>query len=87
MGEWGEAYGEKWSWVGRKYGREFKSTQGIGGGTYYIGVYNKANKGNCVLAVGDREKGTPFVRAKMFFYSQSSKKQLWEQANCDEALV
>ena len=52
---WGEyeEYGKSWYWVGPEIGRAFASTTLYPAGTYRIGVFNTANTGEYVLAVGD----------------------------------
>ena len=80
--EWYEAYGKKWYWVGPEYGKDFKSNIVFNPGTYYIKVYNKTNNGNYVLAVGDIEKFTPVVIAKMVFTLPKINKKFWNPDNC-----
>ena len=81
--EWYEPYGKKWYWVGPEYGKDFKSTQVFSIGTYYIRVYNKNNKGNYVLAVGDIEKFTPLVIAKTIIILPKINKKFWDKSNCN----
>ena len=80
--EWYEPYGKKWYWVGPEYGKDFKSNIVFNPGTYYIKVYNKSNTGNYVLAVGDIEKFTPIVIAKMVFTLPKINKKFWNPNNC-----
>ena len=80
--EWYEPYGKKWYWVGPEYGKDFKSNIVFNPGTYYIKVYNKTNNGNYVLAVGDIEKFTPVVIAKMVFTLPKINKKFWNPNNC-----
>jgi len=81
--EWYEPYGRKWYWVGPEYGKDFKSTHVFNSGTYYIKVYNKENKGNYVLAVGDIEKFTPLVIAKTIVTLPRINKKFWDASNCN----
>ena len=81
--EWYEPYGKKWYWVGPEYGEDFKSTKIFDAGTYYIKVYNKDNKGNYVLAVGDIEKFTPLVIAKTIITLPRINRKFWNKRNCD----
>ena len=80
--DWYEPYGKKWYWVGPEYGKDFKSNIVFNPGTYYINVYNKTNTGNYVLAVGDIEKFTPVVIAKMVFTLPKINKKFWNPNNC-----
>ena len=80
--EWYESYGEKWYWVGPEYGKDIKSNIVFNPGTYYIKVYNDNNTGNYVLAVGDIEKFTPIVIAKMVFTLPKINKKFWDPNNC-----
>ena len=80
--DWYESYGKKWYWVGPEYGKDFKSNIEFNPGTYYINVYNKNNTGNYVLAVGDIEKFTPIVIAKMVFTLPKINKKFWNPNNC-----
>ena len=81
--EWYEPYGKKWYWVGPEYGEDFKSTKIFDAGTYYIKVFNKDNKGNYVLAVGDIEKFTPLVIAKTLVILPKINNQFWDRSNCN----
>ena len=81
--EWYEPYGKKWYWVGPEYGKDFKSTKIFNAGKYYIKVFNKANKGNYVLAVGDIEKFTPLVIAKTIVTLPRINAKFWDKRNCD----
>ena len=81
--EWYEPYGKKWYWVGPEYGKDFKSTKIFDAGTYYVKVYNKDNKGNYVLAVGDIEKFTPLVIAKTIITLPRINRKFWDKRNCD----
>ena len=80
---WYEKYGKKWYWVGPEYGEDFKSTKIFDAGTYYIKVFNKDNKGNYVLAVGDIEKFTPLVIAKTIVTLPRINRKFWDKRNCD----
>ena len=81
--EWYEPYGKKWYWVGPEYGEDFKSTKVFDAGKYYIKVFNKENKGNYVLAVGDIEKFTPLVIAKTIVTLPRINSKFWDKSNCD----
>jgi len=81
--EWYEPYGKQWYWVGPEYGEDFKSTNIFGAGTYYIKVFNKDNKGNYVLAVGDIEKFTPLVIAKTIVTLPRINRKFWNKNNCN----
>ncbi len=81
--EWYEPYGNKWYWVGPEYGEDFKSNKTFDAGTYYIKVFNKENKGNYVLAVGDIEKFTPAVVAKTIVTLPRINRKFWNKNNCD----
>ena len=81
--EWYESYGKKWYWVGPEYGEDFKSTKIFDAGTYYIKVFNKDNKGNYVLAVGDIEKFTPLVIAKTIIILPQINNKFWDSSNCN----
>ena len=80
--EWYEPYGKKWYWVGPEHGEDFKSTKIFDAGTYYVKVYNKDNKGNYVLAVGDIEKFTPLVIAKTIITLPRINRKFWDKRNC-----
>ena len=80
--EWYEPYGKKWYWVGPEHGEDFKSTKIFDAGTYYIKVFNKDNKGNYVLAVGDIEKFTPLVIAKTIVTLPRINRKFWDKRNC-----
>ena len=81
--KWYEPYGKKWYWVGPEYGEDFKSTKIFDAGTYYIKVFNKDNKGNYVLAVGDIEKFTPLVIAKTIVILPRINKKFWDKSTCN----
>jgi len=81
--EWYEPYGKQWYWVGPEYGENFKSTKIFDAGTYYIKVFNKNNKGNYVLAVGDVEKFTPLVIAKTIVTLPRINRKFWNKNNCN----
>ena len=81
--EWYEPYGKQWYWVGPEYGEDFKSTNIFDAGTYYIKVFNKDNKGNYVLAVGDIEKFTPLVIAKTIVTLPRINRKFWNKSNCN----
>ena len=81
--EWYEPYGKKWYWVGPEYGEDFKSTKIFDAGKYYIKVFNKENKGNYVLAVGDIEKFTPLVIAKTIVTLPRINRKFWNKSNCN----
>ena len=81
--EWYEPYGNKWYWVGPEYGEDFKSNKTFDAGKYYIKVFNKENKGNYVLAVGDIEKFTPAVVAKTIVTLPRINRKFWNKNNCD----
>ena len=81
--EWYEAYGKKWYWVGPEFGKDFKSNTVFSPGTYYIKVYSSENTGNYVLVVGDIEKFTPVVIAKMIFTIPKINKKFWDPNNCN----
>ena len=49
---------------GPELGKDFKSTQRLDAGTYYVKVYNEDNKGKYVLAVGDLEAFPPLEVVK-----------------------
>ena len=80
--EWYEEYGKKWYWVGPEFGNNFKSTNVFDPGTYYINVFNESNYGNYVLAVGDIEKFTSAVIAKMIFTLPKINNKFWNKNNC-----
>ena len=80
---WYEKYGKQWYWVGPEYGEDFKSTNIFDAGTYYIKVFNKDNKGNYVLAVGDIEKFTPLVIAKTIVTLPRINRKFWNTSNCN----
>ena len=48
--------GGEWYWVCPEIGKDFKADRTYSAGIYYIRVFNKANQGKYVLAVGDVER-------------------------------
>lgn len=79
---WYEKYAKKWYWIGPEYGEDFKSRHVFEAGTYYIKVYNRDNKGNYVLAVGDEEKFTPIQMLKTWFILPGINRQFWDDSSC-----
>lgn len=79
---WYEPYGKKWYWVGPEYGENFKSMNVFKAGTYYIKVFNKNNRGNYALAVGDIEKFNLLVIAKTIVTVLRINKKFWNKSNC-----
>jgi hypothetical protein len=79
---WYEEFGKKWYWIGPEFGEKFKSNTQFEPGTYYIKVYNIANSGNYVLAVGDDEKFTPWVILKLLFKLPKINKRFWSDIDC-----
>lgn len=79
---WFEEFGKQWYWVGPEIGKDFGSTTIYPAGTYYVRVFNAANTGKYVLAVGDDERfglgtlltirGTVRETAAIF----------WDEADC-----
>lgn len=53
---WYEEWGKTWYWVGPEIGAEFRSDREYPAGDYVVKVYNDANSGEYVLAVGDVER-------------------------------
>ncbi len=50
-----EPVGRDWYWKGPEIGENSRSDRIYRAGTYYIKVFNQANLGRYVLAIGDRE--------------------------------
>lgn len=82
---WYEEFGKKWYWVGPEYGEEFLSTEQFAAGTYYLKVYNDAQQGRYVLAVGDDEKFGPIAIARTIVSLPGIEKRFWDkpEENCD----
>ena len=55
------------------------NTKIFNAGKYYIKVFNKANKGNYVLALGDIEKFTPLVIAKTIVTLPRINSKFWDK--------
>lgn len=53
---WYEEYGKSWYWVGPEIGKAFAHDRQYPAGTYYVEVFNAANEGKYVLAIGDQER-------------------------------
>jgi len=80
---WYEEYGKKWYWVGPEIGKSFAHDRQYPAGTYYVEVFNKANMGQYVLAVGDQEKfglGTLLTIAGTM---RDVKAKFWDEKLCN----
>ncbi len=80
---WYENFGKKWYWVGPEVGAEFKSDREFAAGKYFIRVFNAANEGRYVLAVGDIESFTPDVVAKTMIVIPGINRDFWDSVTCD----
>jgi hypothetical protein len=79
LGTWS---GEKWYWFGPEIGKDFKADRTYSAVIYYIRVFNKANQGKYVLAVGDVER---FGLGEIFAMRKKVKQinaLYWDQGDC-----
>ena len=81
--EWYEEYGKNWYWVGPEIGKAFAHDRQYPAGVYYVEVFNKANTGEYVLAVGDQERfglGTLLtIRGTM----REVQAKFWDEKGCE----
>jgi hypothetical protein len=80
---WYEEFGKNWYWVGPEIGKAFAHDRTYAAGTYYVEVFNKANTGEYVLAVGDQERfglGTLLtIRGTM----REVQAKFWDEKGCE----
>jgi len=79
---WYEEFGKKFYWVGPEIGKDFASTTVYPAGVYYIRVFNDANSGKYVLAVGDDERfgiGTLLTIGRTV---RETSKIFWDEDDC-----
>lgn len=79
---WFEEFGKRWYWVGPETGVDFRSDRQMPAGTYTVKVYNDANDGHYVLAIGDDERFGPAVLASLPRVSRQSQ-AWWEAVDCN----
>jgi len=79
---WFEEFGKKWYWVGPEIGTEFASTTIYPAGTYYVRVFNEANTGKYVLAVGDDERFGLGTLLTIRGVVRDTSKFFWDEADC-----
>ncbi|GGX41004.1 hypothetical protein [Saccharospirillum salsuginis] len=76
---WYEEYGKQWYWIGPESGEDFLSTDRFPAGTYYLKVYNQAQQGLYVLAVGDDEQFGPITITRTLISLPGIEKRFWEE--------
>ena len=79
---WFEEFGKQWYWVGPEIGENFASTTVYPAGTYYVRVFNKANSGKYVLAIGDQERFGLGTIINMFGTIRETERIFWDEAGC-----
>ena len=80
---WYEEYGKQWYWNGPEIGQNFASNRVFKAGTYYIKVFNNANTGQYILAVGDIEKFSLTDIVGLFFSLGEIESAFWESKQCN----
>ena len=79
---WYEQYGKQWYWNGPEIGQNFASNRVFKAGTYYIKVFNNANTGQYILAVGDVEKFSLTDIVGLFFSMGEIENEYWDSSQC-----
>ena len=79
---WYEEFGQKWYWVGPEVGEDFKGNRQFAAGTYYIRVFNAANEGQYVLAIGDIESFPLDIIAGTIFSMPGINRDFWDSVTC-----
>ncbi len=80
---WYEEYGKQWYWNGPEIGQNFASNRVFKAGTYYIKVFNNANTGQYILAVGDIEKFSLTDIVGLIFSMGEIENAFWESKQCN----
>ena len=80
---WYEEYGKQWYWNGPEIGQNFASNRVFKAGTYYIKVFNNANTGQYILAVGDIEKFSLTDIVGLIFSMGEIENEFWESKQCN----
>ena len=79
---WFEEYGKNWYWVGPEIGKAFAHDRQYPAGTYTIKVFNKDNRGQYALAVGDQEKFGLGTMLTIDGTMKAVKEQFWDEGRC-----
>lgn len=79
---WYEKYGKQWYWNGPEIGENFLSNEIFKAGTYYIKVFNAANTGQYIIAVGDVEKFSFIDVVGLLFSMGDIEYEFWHPDKC-----